>query len=83
MSQVDQIASSGFLKYKEYFRAYIRFPEYNLPATTSSMESLCSSIRDFLRRSRGFRTIDSFQQWINAFIKVRSKIKCNGRNQPN
>lgn len=73
----------GFLRYRECFRAYIKFPQYNLPATTSAMESLCASIRDFLRRSRGFRTVESFQQWVSAFIKVRSKIKCSGRNQPN
>jgi len=73
----------GFLRYREYFRAYIKFPQYNLPATTSAMESLCASIRDFLRRSRGFRTVELFQQWVSAFIKVRSKIKCSGRNQPN
>jgi len=72
-----------FLRHREAFRAYLRYPEYNLPATTSSMENLCGRVRDTLRRSRGFKNEKSLSKWTTEFIKLKRKITCNGKNQPN
>ncbi|MCX6717430.1 MAG: hypothetical protein NTU76_02015, partial [Candidatus Taylorbacteria bacterium] len=72
-----------FMEHREAFRAYLRYPEYNLPFTTSSMENLCSSVRDLLRRFRGFKSEKSLSKWIKEFVKLKEKITCNGKNQPN
>jgi hypothetical protein len=77
-----RLHSNEFMKRKEDFRAYLRYPEYNLPSTTSSMENLCGSVRDMLRRSRGLKNEKSLSKWVNEFIKLKKKITCNGKNQP-
>lgn len=72
-----------FLEHREAFRAYLRYPEYNLPFTTSSMENLCGSVRDLLRRSRGLKNENSLSKWIKEFIRLKRKITCNAKIQPN
>ena len=78
-----RIHANEFLRHRESFRSYLRYPKYNLPFTTSSMENLCGSVRDLLRRSRGFKTEKSLYEWIREFIKLKKKIICRGKNQPN
>ena len=73
---------NDFLRHREEFRAYIRYPKYNLPFTNSAMENLCGSVRDLLRRSRGFKTKKSLENWISVFIKMKKEITCNGKNPP-
>ncbi len=73
---------NDFLRHREEFRAYLRHPEYNLPFTNSAMENLCGSVRNLLRRSRGFKTKKSLENWIPAFIKMKREITCNGKNPP-
>ncbi len=68
-----------FLRHREAFRMYLKYPEYNLPFTTSSMENLCGSIRDLLRRSRGFKSEKSLSKWVSEFIKLKKTITCNGK----
>ena len=75
--------ANEFLKHKEDFRSYLRYPQYHLPSTTGTMENLCGSIRDLLRRSRGFKTEKSLKTWISAFIKMKKTTTCNGKIQPN
>jgi hypothetical protein len=72
-----------FLERREAFRAYLRYPKYNLPFTTSSMENLCGSVRDMLRRSRGLKNEKSLSKWVKEFIRLKSKITCNAKIQPN
>jgi len=71
-----------FLRHREEFRAYIRYPQYNLPFTNSAMENLCGSLRSLLRRSRGFKTKKSLENWISIFIKMKREITCNGKSTP-
>lgn len=75
--------ANEFLRHREDFRSYLRYPQYHLPTTTGTMENLCGSIRDLLRRSRGFKTEESLRTWINAFIKMKGTTACNGKIQPN
>lgn len=74
---------SGFLKHYRDYRSYLMYPQYALPATTSSAESFISQIQGLLYRARGFRTPQSFIKWIEAFFKHQKSITCNGRNQQN
>ena len=78
-----RIHGNEFMRHKEAFRSYLRYPKYKLPFTTSSMENLCGSVRSLLRRSRGFKNEKSLSKWINEFIKLKETITCNGKNQPN
>lgn len=73
---------NDFLRHREEFRSYIRHPQYNLPFTNSAMENLCGSARNLLRRSRGFKTKKSLEDWISVFIKMKKEITCNGKNPP-
>lgn len=75
--------ANEFLKHRENFRTYLRYPEYQLPTTTSSMENLCGSVRDLLRRSRGFKNQQALKKWVFMFINLKRKITCNGKIQPN
>lgn len=78
-----QLHANEFLRHREDFRSYLRYPQYHLPATIGTMENLCGSIRDLLRRSRGFKTEESLRTWINAFMKMKGTTTCNGKTQPN
>lgn len=78
-----RLHGNEFMKHKEEFRAYLKYPEYRLPFTTSGMENLCGSVRDLLRRSRGLKNEKSLSKWINEFIRIKAMITCNGKNQPN
>lgn len=68
-----QLHGNEFMRHREAFRSYLKYPEYNLPFTTSSMENLCGSVRDLLRRSRGFKNEKSLSKWIKEFIKLKEK----------
>ena len=74
---------SGLHGHIEDYRTYLRYPEYNLPITSNAAESLIGLIRGLLFRARGFRTIDSFTQWLEAFCLHKKYVKCRGKFQPN
>lgn len=74
---------SGFVNYHQDFRTYLYHPDLHLPKTSNTAESLVGCIRELCRRARGFRTLASFTSWIEAEIKHRQTIACNGFNQPN
>lgn len=74
---------AGFITNYQHYRSYLVYPEYNLPTTNNSAESLASSIADLKHRLRGFPTITSFKQWVMALLKFKKKITCNGFYQPN
>lgn len=69
----------GFLKNYQDFRSYLLHSELNLPTTSNAAESLFSLVRDLQKRARGFRTPESFKDWVIAIFKYRKTIKCNGK----
>ena len=80
--QLRKILSGFVNNYKDY-RSCIYYPELNLPRTSNSAESLINCIQSLCNRARGFRTIYSLSKWVNAFLKNKKFIKCNGFYQPN
>jgi len=75
---------SGFIRnYKDY-RTYLEHPELNLPRTSNTAESFIGCIQKLCQRARGFASLESLEAWIEALIKYKKFIKCNGvKNQPN
>jgi hypothetical protein len=73
----------GFLKNYEEYRAYLLYPAYALPTTTSSAESFFSRVRRLLFWTRGFRTPDAFCKWFEAFCKKEKTITYNGKSPQN
>lgn len=74
---------SGFTRNYEDYRSYLNFPEYNLPTTSNTAESLNALIRNLQYRARGFNTPKSLFAWIVGFCKYKKSITCNPKNQPN
>jgi len=80
--QLRKILSGFVNNYKDY-RSCIYYPELNLPRTSNSAESLIGCIQSFCSKARGFNSITSLSKWVNAFLKNKKSIKCNGFYQPN
>lgn len=79
-----QTTISGFIQNYQDYRTYLYIAEYNLPVTTNSAEAFIGHIRRLFSRARGFRTITSYQKWLEALCKYRKTIRCNGKlYQPN
>lgn len=77
-----------FLRHIDDFRAYLKYPELQLPSTTNTVESMGRTIRDLVRRSHGFRTPKALRQWVTALIRIRPYRICNPKRilkkiQPN
>lgn len=71
----------GFLRELETFRAYQRYPEFDLPTTTNVVESMAKRLRDQLRP---LSTPGSLLRWATALIRLRPCLVCNGhKDQPN
>lgn len=73
----------GFIHYSKDYRTYLYYPELNLPRTSNSAESLIGCVESLLFRMRGVSDLKSLEKWIEAFIKHKRKIRCNGFYQPN
>lgn len=69
---------SGFIKRYRDYRTHLKYPELNLPRTSNSAEALIGSIRNLCYRARGFRTIHSLSLWIQAILKHKKTVTCNG-----
>lgn len=80
--QLAKILSGFVNNYKDY-RTHLYHPELNLPRTSNSVESLIGCAENLISRAKGFCTLPSFLNWLNALIKHKKKIKCNGFYQPN
>lgn len=74
---------SGFVTNFEDYRAYLKYPHLRLPTTSNTAESFNQCVHELVYRARGFRSIASLKHWIEALIKHKKKIKCNGAYQPN
>jgi hypothetical protein len=70
----------GLVNNYDHYRTYLAYPEYNLPVTNNSAESLNSLIRELWVRARGFRTASAFNLWIHAICKTRATIKCRRKS---
>ena len=79
-TQRIQAVVREFLQSINYYRAYQRHPELNLPTTTNTVESMCCIIRDLLRRNRCASSPQSLLKWTTALIRLRQKLICNGKH---
>lgn len=76
-----QMIVSEFLRSINAFRAYLQYPELNLPTTTGSIETMCNLVR---KRTRAIRTSKALILWAKTLVRLKSPITCNGKNfQPN
>lgn len=69
-----------FLRTIDDFRAYLRYPQFNLPTTSNTVETMIRLLRDLIGRIRGTRTPEAFLKWTTAYIRSRKTIMCNGKN---
>jgi hypothetical protein len=67
-----------FLQGFSFYRSYLKHPELGLPRTTNAIESMGRLLREMLRSSRPGSNPQSLLLWATAFIRMRSKITCNG-----
>lgn len=65
-----------FLRTLDDFRAYLIYPELNLPATTNSIESTGKIIR---KATGTARTPQSVLLRAMIFLRLRKSITCNGK----
>lgn len=73
----------GFIRHHMDYRSYLRYPKLYLPRTNNAVESMIGSIRNLCSRARGFRTMSSLKAWVDAVLKNKQRITCNGFHQPN
>jgi hypothetical protein len=62
-----------FLRKLPDFRAYLEYPELNLPKTINTMESINSFVR---RKSTTTNTPTSWHKWATACARLKSKFIC-------
>lgn len=65
-----------FLRTLDDFRAYLIYPELNLPATTNAIESSGKIIR---KATSTARTPQSVLLQATTFLRLRKSITCNGK----
>lgn len=58
------------------YRAYKDHPALRLPKTTSSLESMCSILRDMIRRARSLRNQETVILWLTVYIRLRPRVVC-------
>lgn len=73
----------GFLNNYENYQTYLRHPELYLPTTSNAVESLISSVKEMCHRARGFSSTHSLSNWVEALLKHKKSVVCNGNYQPN
>ena len=78
-----RVALIGFINHAEDFRTYRFHPDLHLPLTNNTSESLIGSIESLLHRLRGISNPNALTAWIEAVVKHKKKIICNGFYQPN
>ena len=72
-----RIQTIEFLRTLDDFRAYLIYPELNLPTTTNSIESSGKIIR---RATSTARTPQSVLLRATAFLRLKKSITCNGKS---
>jgi len=74
---------SGFVAHADQYRTYLSHPELRLPRTNNTCETLIGGFQDLTHRMRGYSSVRSFRQWLNAYLKNRKTVTCNPSDQPN
>jgi len=72
-----RIQTVEFFRTIDDFRAYLIYPELNLPTTTNSIESSGRIIR---KATSTARTPQSVLLRATAFLRLRKSITCNGKS---
>ena len=67
---------AGFMTNHLEFRTYLEYPSLRLPTTSNTAEALIGLVEDVSRRARGFKRIDTFNEWIVCVLKTRKRIRC-------
>lgn len=67
-----------FLHRVMFYRAYLTYPQLDLPTTTNAVESMGRLVREMFRRNRAGSNPASLLRWATAFIRMRPRINCNG-----
>lgn len=71
-------ALTGFATNAEDFRTYRYHPELQLPRTNNTCEACIGTIESLLKRLRGISNLRALSMWIEALVKHKQKIACNG-----
>lgn len=66
----------GFVNHYQDYRTYLTRSDLRLPTTNNTAETLVGLIEELSRRGRGFRTVQTFNKWIAAIIKIRKTVRC-------
>lgn len=72
----------GFYRNHQLYRTYLNYPEFNLPITSNSCETLCRLVKNFLHKTHGLNTVKSLIKWVQALMLIHKKISCKGTNFP-
>lgn len=68
---------AGFVNHYQEFRTYLAYPNLRLPTTNNTAETLIGLVEDVTRRSRGFKKVKTFTEWITCVVKTRKTIRCS------
>lgn len=72
------------LKKKHNYRAYLAYPQLNLPHTSNAIESIVKIVKN---QTKTLPTPKSVRLWSIGIARMKTTITCNGykdeRNQPN
>jgi hypothetical protein len=69
-----------FLRRIDHFRAYRKYPEWDLPTTTGTLEAMNHRVRDLMRQTRSLSSPQALRLWATALIRIRPNVMCNGKN---
>ena len=70
---------TGFLKHSAEYRSYLTSPDLHLPTTSNTAECLIGQVRRLQHQARGFRNLESFLLWLEAYLKYKRSIACRGQ----
>ena len=70
-----------FLANYQDYRTYLSHPTLRLPTTNNTAETLVHLIETLSQKARGFRRVQTLNEWITVLIKVRKQIYCRPKNQ--
>ena len=68
-----RMITRDFLRRFHEFRAYLDYPELNLPTTINVMESVNSFVRE---KTKTVKTPKSWHKWAIACARIKSKFTC-------
>ncbi|MBU1013102.1 MAG: hypothetical protein KKG99_08845 [Bacteroidetes bacterium] len=68
-----RMITRDFLRRFHEFRAYLNYPELNLPTTINVMESVNSFVRE---KTKTVKTPKSWHKWAIACARIKSKFTC-------